>query len=153
MADLPTRPTRPSGQPPPLPSRPLVPEPFVDLTVDPPPDTVRTRRDESIPPAPSLQELLQLVAGLLEVHRQELVYSRARMPTLLDLGAVEVDASAPGTGSLPPASLRTVTKRRVAKLLGKWGALTFLIPVVGAAVAKRWPAYAELVDVVTGWLP
>lgn len=151
MADLLPRPTRPSGQPPPLPSRPLVPEPFVDLTVEPAPDTVRTRRDESIPPAPHLGELLQLVAGLLEVHRQELVYTRERAPTLLDLGAVEVDPDGPG--ALPPVSLRTMTKRQIGKLLGKWSALTFLLPVLGGYLVKRWPEYADLVAFVTGWLP
>ena len=122
----------------------------MDLTSEPAPDTVRTRRDEMPPPVPTLPELLQLVAGLLEVHRQELVYSRERMPTLLDLGATEVPSALDPGG---PASLRTATKRQITKALGKWSALAFLLPIAGGYLVKRWPEYADLVAFVTGWLP
>ena len=144
MADLPPRPRL--VQPPPLPRPPAEApkpvEPFVDLTVETPPDTVRTRRDE-LPPPPNLVDLLQLVAGLLEVHRQELIYTREVQPTL--------PALPPPPAA--PESLRTATKKAVAARLSAGSVLGFLIPLLGAEVARRWPEYADLARLVFGWLP
>lgn len=142
MAD-PPRPR--TTQPPPLPpeARPIPVEPFVDLTAEAPPDTVRTRRDEVPPPPPHLVDLLQLVAGLLEVHRQELIYTREVQPTLPVIP----------TPPTAPESLRTVTKKAIAARLSAGSVLGFLIPLLGAEVARRWPEYADLARLVFGWLP
>ena len=38
-------------------------------------------------------------------------------------------------------------KAQVVKLLGKWAFLLGAVPFIGAAVARKWPQYADLVDV------
>ncbi len=136
----------PRPQPPPLP-----PLPLRSVTLDPVTpddravDTERSwpRRD-AIPP-PALDALTESTAQLL---RRELALTRETLPTL---------PSPPGSllslASDGPASIRTMTKRAIATRLGKWSALAFLLPVVGAAVAKRWPQYQSIVDWVTAWWP
>lgn len=39
------------------------------------------------------------------------------------------------------------SKAQVARLLGKWAFLLGAVPFIGAAVARKWPQYADLVDV------
>lgn len=41
-----------------------------------------------------------------------------------------------------------VRKAQMAKLLGKWTLLLTLLPLVGGVVAKRWPEYSGIVDLV-----
>ncbi len=143
MADPPRFLPRPAG-PPPLPPRPLVPEPFVDLTADAAPDTLRIRRDEEPPPP------LPLTEETARALRRDLVLLRSALP-------------APEPAELPahpepggPESLRTATKRALAKRVAKWSGypvVTFLLPLVGAYVAQRWPQYADLSRWLLGWLP
>lgn len=131
MADLP-RPPRSPAQPPPLPPRPIPTEPFANLVAEPAPDTLRTRRDE-MPPPPELAHLLEEVAGLLEVHRQELIYSRERMPTI------------PAT--VPPESLRTRSRAAVAGLVAsKYGGLFVLFGLVARLLAKQFPEFADQIE-------
>lgn len=51
-----------------------------------------------------------------------------------------------------PETQPSVRKRRaaVAKFLGKAAGLLVFAPFLGAAVAKRWPEYSDLVDVLLG---
>jgi hypothetical protein len=152
MAD-PPRYTRIPGQPPPLPRPTLVPqgpfppEPFVDLTIEPAPDTVRTRRDEDLPaPLPLTEETAR---GL----RRELVLLREALPTLPTI-PVRPTTVAPASGD--PASLRTATKKQIAAVVGKyswWSTASFLLTILGAYVAQRWPDYATLSRWLLGWLP
>jgi hypothetical protein len=53
--------------------------------------------------------------------------------------------------SMPP----TPVQRKVALSLnlGKYTALLTLVPVVGAVLAKVWPAYKDLIETVTSWVP
>jgi hypothetical protein len=144
MADPPRFLPRPAGQPPPLPPRPITPEPFLDLTADVAPDTLRIRRDEEPPPP------LPLTEETARALRRDLVALRSALP------APETPET-PGTpGNLVPESLRTATKRAIAARVGKWSGypvVTFLLPLVGAYVAQRWPDYAALARWALGWLP
>ncbi len=36
--------------------------------------------------------------------------------------------------------------------LGKWGALLTLLPPLGVVLGKLWPDYADLIELVTGWV-
>lgn len=157
MAD-PPRYTRIPGQPPPLPRPTLVPqalvppgpfppEPFVDLTIEPAPDTVRTRRDEDLPAALPLTE--ETARGL----RRELVLLREALPTL---PVIPTTRASVAPVSADPASLRTATKKAIAARLGKyswWSSVSLLLPVIGAYVAQRWPDYAAFSRWLLGWLP
>ena len=141
-------------RPPPYPPLPLRsvprPEPEEPFEVDRAVDTERSwpRRD-AIPP-PALDPLTETTAQLL---RRELALVRETLPTLPVVPQVTITRVGEGPGSLAPASLRTMTKRAIAARLGKWSALGFLLPVIGAAVAKRWPEYQDVVDWVTAWWP
>lgn len=103
---------RPPGQPPPLPPRPIVPEPFVLLNAEPAPDTVRTRRDEMLPPEP-----LPLSEETGYLLRQEMVLLREALPTKAD--------------TLSPPSKRQQAARAVSDV-AKW--TTLAIGVLGVAV-------------------
>jgi hypothetical protein len=50
----------------------------------------------------------------------------------------------------PPPTRPSVRARKaaVAKVLGKAAGLLVLAPFVGAAVAKKWPQYSDVVDFV-----
>ena len=102
-------------------------------------------RRDAIPP-PALDAHTESTAQLL---RRELALVREVLPTV----PVPSAPSGPSTPSVVPASLRTMTKKAIAARLGKWGAYAFLLPVIGAAVAKRWPEYQSVVDWITAWWP
>lgn len=101
----------PRKQPPPLPPRPLVPEPFVLLNADPAPDTVRTRRDEMLPPEP-----LPLSEETGYLLRRELVLLREALPPTRD--------------TLSPPSKRQQATKAMSDV-AKW--TTIAIGVLGVA--------------------
>lgn len=154
MAD----PPRPSRQPPPLPPLPfrtIEPEPPEVERVDeeePAPDTKRSgraRRDETYPPA--VDPLTETSAVML---RRELVLLREALPTLPG-ASVPVLPMLPG--SIPPVSIRTRTKRELAAQIskggGKWTLLVGLAAVALPIAAKKFPAYADIITAIQGWLP
>jgi len=52
-----------------------------------------------------------------------------------------------------PVSLRTMTKREIAKLGGKWTTLFAIAAIVLPIAAKKWPAYADIIEYVRSLLP
>lgn len=133
---------RPAGQPPPLPPRPLVPEPFLDLTEDAPPDTLRVRRDEQPPPP------LPLTEETGRALRREVALLREALPTqpVLPLPAQPVDTQ--------PQSTRTRAQHALAMALGTSAAagVTAILTLLGGIAAKKWPAYADLITSITSAL-
>lgn len=121
-------------RPPPLPPRPIVPEPFrrVDsarpLAVD---RNAVTPRDGS-------------VAVLDADPRDGMIRDLQSQLVLLREGLDQ------GPETPIPLTRPSVRVRRaaVAKSLGKWAALLTLLPLVGGVVAKRWPEYSGIVDLV-----
>jgi hypothetical protein len=115
--------------PPPLPPRPIVREPF-PLAVD---------RNAVTPPSggvpiydPDPRD------GMIREMQQELVLLRDKLS----------DGSPSDTPiPLTRPSVRA-RKAAVAKVLGKAAGLLVLAPFVGAAVARKWPQYADVVDFV-----
>lgn len=160
MTDKPPRPR----QPPPLPGSlrgPPFDEPFPKAKSEPPaqldpmhdtppPDANRMR---STPPSGSL--LLSHLAERLppDDPRDQLIQdllAKVRLLSATNDAADRLDAASPTTPV--PVSVRTRTKREIAavagKVMGKWSLLLFLLPLLGPVVAKRWPAYADLVNAI-----
>jgi hypothetical protein len=52
-----------------------------------------------------------------------------------------------------PLTLRTMTKRELAKVGGKWATVIGVAALALPMIAKRWPAYADLVAFVQSLLP
>jgi len=144
----PPKPPRPRTEafPPPLPG--AYTEPF-PLARDP------EFRMRSTPPSGSLllnREVEQLSA---EDQRDQIIRElRQTLVLLREKTAAQAVAPEVSTRSTPaPVSLRTMTKRELAKVGGKWTLLLALLPIAGAFVAKKWPAYKDLVDFALSWLP
>jgi hypothetical protein len=57
------------------------------------------------------------------------------------------------TPSPPPVSLRTMTKRELAKVGGKWTILLTVAALALPVAAKKWPAYADIIEYVRSLLP
>lgn len=133
---------RPAGQPPPLPPRPLVPEPFLDLTEDAPPDTLRIRRDEERPPP------LPLTEETARALRRDIVLLREALPTQPALPLPELDGE---NIQAQPQSVRTRSQHALAMALGTSAAagVTAILTLLGGIAAKQWPAYAELITSIT----
>lgn len=117
----------PRKQPPPLPPRPLVTEPFVDLTAEPQPDTVRTRRDEMPPPHlsqnPGELEEPPLTRREASSLRQELILLREALPTRPE--------------SLSPPSKRQQATRALLDV-GKYTAIVAGVLGLVTEVARIW---------------
>ena len=120
--------------PPPLPPRPIVPEPF--------------RRVDSAPPLAVDRNAVTPPSGGVPIYDpdprdgmiREMQQTIALLREQLDQGP---DTPAPVTR--PSVRAR---KAQAAKLLGKWVGLLALLPLVGAGVAKKWPEYSGIVDLV-----
>ncbi len=110
----------PRKQPPPLPPRPLVAEPFVNLVADPAPDTVRTRRDEM--PPPELEEP-PLTRGEAYSLRKEIILLREALPTKRD--------------TLSPPSKRQQAAKAVSDV-ARWTAIAIGVLGVATQVAAMF---------------
>jgi hypothetical protein len=62
-------------------------------------------------------------------------------------------AVAPSPVPPGPVSLRTMTKRELAKVGGKWTFVLTLLALALPIAAKKWPAYADLIEYVRSLLP
>lgn len=117
--------------PPPLPPR--------------PDDRPALRRDEIVPPAVArdvdTEPGLGMTAGEMQLRR-DLARIRRERDRLRDEALVSS-----ASGSVPPPTRRQ-RNVRVSLALGKYAGLLLLLPALGAAVAKRWPDYADIVNVV-----
>ncbi len=139
-------------RPPPLPPRPIVPEPFVDLTETPEPQSTRMR---STPPSGSL--LLRREVERLSEDPKDAEIRDLRMTNVLyreRLAAVQASMPNTAPSAAPaPLTLRTMTKRELAKVGGKWATVIAVAALALPVIAKRWPAYADLVAFVQSLLP
>jgi hypothetical protein len=122
-------PDDPRNRPPPLPPRPLVPEPF-RLTATPPSGGV-PMQGRLLPPDPRDR--------LIEEMRDELAALR-----------VANDSETADTEPPPTRPSVRVRKAKVARFLGKWAVLLPVVAIAARAAAraaaKQWPEAAELVD-------
>ena len=73
--------------------------------------------------------------GMILDLQRELVLLRERA----------TDSSPPLADTRPSVRMR---RAAIAKGLGKWAVALTLLPLIGGVVAKRWPEYAGIVDVV-----
>lgn len=126
--------------PPPLPPRPLVAEPFLLADSEPPPAIDRsadTPRSGGVPvydPDPRDQIIRDMQAQLVLLREQ-----------------LDTNSSPPPTR--PSERVRRAQKAKAVAVFGsKWTIAAFLLPIAGAAVAKHWPGYADLIDAVLGGL-
>lgn len=145
MPDPPKPPRpRPEAFPPPLPGS-LQGEPFLPAR-DP------EFRMRSTPPSGSL---------LLNKEVEQLSGEDPRDATLREMRTVNVIlreklaamAVAPSPVPPGPVSLRTMTKRELAKVGGKWTFVLTLLALALPIAAKKWPAYADLIEYVRSLLP
>lgn len=148
-----SKPKPPRPYPPPLPPQPLIVEPF-PLASDEPPRSIRMR---STPPSGSML-LRREVEGLSDDRRDdprdETIREMRQVNIILreKLAALSMPNTLPSPVP-PPVSIRTMTKRELAKVSGQW---TFLFTVAALALpiaAKQWPAYAEIIEYVRSLLP
>ncbi len=143
----------PRNRPPPLPPRPLVAEPFL--------------RSRSTPPDGGLKSdavVREVLRGLpRDPPRDEGRYASydprdrliADMRQEIDsLRLLSLRAPDPETADTEPPPTRPSERVRRAKqakaaavFTGKWTFLLTALPFIGAAVAKKWPEYSELVNV------
>ncbi len=153
MTDAP-KPPRPAGFPPPLPGS-LQGEPFLPAVDEEPPPPTRRDRPNSTPPSGSLM-LSQLVDRLstdpkdvlIEQQRQTIKLYQQRVVELQGTTKPSPVPSAPKSTGV--ASLRTMTKREIAKVSGKWGGIIILllpaVGIAGRAIARKHPEYQQLID-------
>jgi hypothetical protein len=117
-----------------------VPEPFRDLTETPAPESIRMR---STPPS-----------GSLLLRREvELMSSDPRDDVIREKLAAQTMPNTSPSAAPAPLTLRTMTKRELAKVGGKWATVIAVAALVLPVIAKRWPAYADLVAFVQSLLP
>lgn len=141
------KPPRPEVFPPPLPGS-LDGEPFPPA-VDLPPPAFRMR---STPPSGSLL-LNKEVLRPSEESPQEQIIRELRQTTVLLREKLAAAAVAPSPVPPAPVSIRTMTKRELAKVGGKWTFLLTLLALALPIAAKKWPAYADLIEYLRGLLP
>jgi hypothetical protein len=106
----------------------------------------------STPPSGSLllnREVEQLSA---EDQRDQII--RELRQTLVLYREKLTDAAvAPSPVPPAPVSLRTMTKRELAKVGGRWTFVLTLLALALPIAAKKWPAYADLIEYVRSLLP
>ena len=154
MTDERPKPLRPF--PPPLPGS-LQGEPFLPAPKSEPPlaDTPvpESRRMRSTPPD----------GTPLPRRNAEQSHSSPLEDTIRDLRLTNVllrekltavtSLTTPSPPPPTPVSLRTMTKREIAKLGGKWTTLFAIAAIVLPIAAKKWPAYADIIEYVRSLLP
>jgi hypothetical protein len=127
--------------PPPLPPRPIVPEPFLPAKSEPP--AVDRDRDRDTPRS-----------GGVPVYdpdpRDQIIRD---MQAQLALLREQLDTTSSPPPTRPSERVRRAQKAKAVAVFGsKWTIAAFLLPIAGAAVAKHWPGYADLIDAVLGGL-
>jgi hypothetical protein len=122
----------PRNRPPPLPPRPLVPEPF-RLANTPPSGGVAPLAGRLLPPDPRDR--------LIEEMRDELAALR-----------VANDHETADTEPPPTRPSVRVRKAQAARFLGKWAVLLPVVALAARAAARKWPEITDIVDQVLGAL-
>lgn len=136
--------------PPPLPPRPLVPEPFLPAVDEPAPVSVRLRNTPPDGTPLPRRNAEQSHTGPLEDTIRELRLTNVLLREKL---TASVSLTTPSPVPIAPVSLRTMTKRELAKVGGKWTILLTVAALALPIAAKKWPAYADIIEYVRSLLP
>jgi hypothetical protein len=133
--------------PPPLPGS-LQGEPFPPARDLPAPEF----RMRSTPPSGSLL-LNKEILRPSEENPQEQIIRELRQTIVLLREKMAAADVAPSPIPPAPVSLRTMTKRELAKVGSQWTLLLGLLAVLLPIAAKKWPAYADFIEAVRSLLP
>lgn len=109
----------------------------------------------STPPSGSLL-LSHLVDKLSDDPREQLIKDQALTIKLYQQKVTELSQmpnTKPSPVPVPPLTFRTMTKRQLAKASGKWTTVLVVLGIVLPIAAKKWPAYADIIEYVRSLLP
>lgn len=106
----------------------------------------------STPPSGSLL-LNREVEQLSTEDQRDQIIRELRQTLLLYREKLTAAAVAPSPVPPGPVSLRTMTKRELAKVGGRWTIVFSLLALALPIAAKKWPAYADLIEYVRSLLP
>lgn len=133
-------------RPPPLPPRPIVAEPFPLADSDRPPPVNRTADTPRSGGTPDWSSPVERqLDNEVWSHQLALEQAHEQIRALQQALAQQPSNDTPLPLTRPSQRVR---RAQMAKALGKWAALITLLPLVGGVVAKRWPEYSGIVDLV-----